>query len=39
MNFDFMPELHFEGSYPALIGVMLLIAGGQLLHFRRRGWI
>lgn len=39
MNFDFMPELHFQGSYPALIGVMVLIAGGQLLHFRRRGWI
>ena len=39
MNFDFMPELNMWWFYPLLWVVMLLIAGGMIWHFRRRGWI
>jgi magnesium transporter len=39
MNFQFMPELHWRMGYPVVLGVMLLIAGGMLLYFRRRRWI
>lgn len=39
MNFDAMPELHVRWGYPALLSVMGAVAGGQLLYFRRRGWL
>lgn len=44
MNFDRsspwnMPELGWEYGYPAVLGLMLLLAGGMLLFFRRRGWL
>lgn len=39
MNFEHMPELHWWWSYPALLVVMLAVAGGMLLYFRRLGWI
>lgn len=39
MNFDNMPELHYEWAYPAIWGVMLVVTGGLLIFFRRRGWI
>ena len=39
MNFEHMPELHFRYGYPILWGLMLAIAGGLLLWFRRRGWL
>jgi magnesium transporter len=38
MNFEHMPELHQRWAYPAVLGVMLLTAGGMLWYFRRRGW-
>ncbi|OPZ27133.1 MAG: Magnesium transport protein CorA [Lentisphaerae bacterium ADurb.BinA184] len=38
MNFRFMPELNQPWAYPALWGLMLAIAGGMLIHFKRRGW-
>jgi magnesium transporter len=34
-----MPELQWRYGYPAVLGVMALIAGGLLLFFRRRGWL
>ena len=34
-----MPELGWAYGYPAVIGVMLVVAGGLLLFFRRRGWL
>ena len=39
MNFEHMPELRWEGSYPLVIAVMLLTA--LLLHrsFKRAGWL
>jgi magnesium transporter len=39
MNFEHMPELRWEGSYPAVIALMVLTA--VLLHryFKRAGWL
>ncbi len=39
MNFDSMPELHQPWAYPALWVVMVGVAGGLLLYFRRRGML
>ncbi len=45
MNFDTtvspwnMPELKWYWGYPAIWAVMLAIAGGMLLFFRRKGWL
>jgi magnesium transporter len=39
MNFEHMPELASRGGYPAVVGTMVLVAGGMLLWFRRKGWI
>jgi magnesium transporter len=39
MNFHFMPELEIPWAYPVTWGVILLIAGGMLLFFKKRRWI
>ena len=39
MNFEYMPELHWRYGYFAVWGVMISIAVGMLLLFRRRGWL
>ncbi len=39
MNFEYMPELKRQYGYYAVWGVMILIAGGMLFYFWRRGWI
>lgn len=39
MNFDLMPELHFQYGYPAILGGMAAIAGGLYWYFRSRGWL
>ena len=39
MNFDNMPELHSRYGYYAVWGLMIVVAIGMLLFFRRRGWI
>ncbi len=39
MNFEFMPELHWRWAYPAILAIMLLIGGGMLWIFRKRGWL
>ncbi|MDR0568476.1 MAG: magnesium/cobalt transporter CorA [Spirochaetaceae bacterium] len=39
MNFAFMPELQWHYAYPVIWGVMILIAIGMLLFFKRRRWI
>lgn len=38
MNFEHMPELRWRWGYFALLATMLLIAGGLIFWFRRRGW-
>ncbi len=39
MNFENMPELRSPMAYPVILAVMVLIAGGMLWFFRRKGWI
>lgn len=45
MNFDHhvskwnMPELQYKYGYPCVLALMLIVAGGLLVFFRRRGWI
>jgi len=45
MNFDpakspwNMPELEWHFGYPIVITLMLLVAGGMLVYFRRKGWL
>ncbi|WP_266365311.1 magnesium/cobalt transporter CorA [Tellurirhabdus rosea] len=39
MNFEYMPELKSPYGYWATLGVMLLIAVGSVIYFRRRGWM
>jgi magnesium transporter len=39
MNFEFMPELHWRYGYMLAWGIMLAVAAGLLMYFRRRGWI
>ena len=39
MNFDNMPELHWEYSYFVLWGIMVLIALGLILLFKRKRWL
>ena len=37
-NFDVVPELHYEYSYFIMWGIMLLVAIGMLIYFRKRKW-
>lgn len=39
MNFDHIPELHWKHGYATVWAVMLAVAGGMFLLFRRKGWI
>ncbi|MDX1579911.1 MAG: magnesium/cobalt transporter CorA, partial [Gemmatimonadota bacterium] len=39
MNFEHMPELAVPWAYPALLGVMVVVAGAMVFYFRRRGWL
>ena len=38
MNFQDMPELRLHYAYPALWGIMVVIAIGMWRYFKRRGW-
>ncbi|WGX96305.1 magnesium/cobalt transporter CorA [Nocardioides sp. L-11A] len=39
MNFDEMPELHWQLGYPFAVVLMALVSVGLYAVFRRRGWI
>ncbi|HOX36861.1 MAG TPA: magnesium/cobalt transporter CorA [Candidatus Brocadiia bacterium] len=39
MNFEHMPELRHKAGYPAVIGLMILVALGMLSYFRKKKWI
>jgi magnesium transporter len=39
MNFDVMPELHWEFGYPAVLLMILLICGMLWRTFRRNRWL
>ena len=38
MNFEHMPELGWPWAYPALWGVMILLATGMIVLFKRKDW-
>ncbi|HET8885866.1 MAG TPA: magnesium/cobalt transporter CorA, partial [Salinimicrobium sp.] len=38
MNFEYMPELQWEGSYFVLWGIMILIFVGMVVYFKRKKW-
>ena len=39
MNFVYMPELKWEGSYPVVIAVSILIVVLSLIFFERKKWL
>jgi magnesium transporter len=39
MNFDAMPELHWSGAYPLVLGTVLAVCGGLYGRFKRSGWL
>ncbi len=39
MNFEVMPELRVPWAYPLLLVLMIIVAVGMVVFFRRRGWI
>lgn len=39
MNFDFMPELHYKWSYPAVLISIVLITAIIYFWFKRKGWL
>ena len=39
MNFEHMPELEYEYSYPILLGSMFVLLLGMLYYFKRKRWL
>jgi len=39
MNFDYIPELHYQHSYFVLWGVMIIIFIGMIIYFKRKKWL
>ena len=39
MNFDYLPELHWRYSYYVLWAIMILIAAGMIVYFKKRKWL
>jgi magnesium transporter len=39
MNFDFMPELHWQYGYLMVIGLMATVCGLMFRAFKRSGWL
>lgn len=39
MNFDHMPELHYEYSYYVVWGVMIVLFIGMMIYFKRKDWL
>lgn len=39
MNFKYMPELEIKGSYFLVLFVMLVIAAGMLIFFKKKDWL
>lgn len=39
MNFEFMPELHWEHGYSMVWGLMIAVSVGLLLYFKKRGFL
>jgi len=39
MNFEHIPETHWKWAYPAFWIICILMVGGMLTYFWRKGWI
>jgi magnesium transporter len=39
MNFDNMPELHWEFGYPMALGLMLVACTSLWRYFKKVGWL
>jgi magnesium transporter len=39
MNFDHMPELHWQYGYPFAVGLMAMVCGGLYVIFKRLSWL
>jgi len=39
MNFEVMPELHWDFGYPMAIVLMIVTAVLPYLYFKRKGWL
>ena len=39
MNFDAMPELHWQFGYPLIMAIMLGACAALFMGFRRSGWL
>jgi magnesium transporter len=39
MNFERMPELHWEHGYAVALGLMATVAAGIILLFRHKRWL
>ena len=39
MNFDYMPELHWDFGYPLVLLVIAVVCGMLYRNFRRNGWL
>lgn len=39
MNFDVMPELHWQYGYYTVWGIMIAIIVVMLIYFKRKGWL
>jgi magnesium transporter len=39
MNFEYMPELKLRWAYPAFWGLIVLVSGGMITYFYKKGWL
>jgi magnesium transporter len=39
MNFDHMPELHWENGYYMVWGIMIVLFIGMLVYFKKKHWL
>jgi magnesium transporter len=39
MNFDHMPELHWQLGYPLALLLMVVTSTALYMVFKRRGWL
>jgi magnesium transporter len=39
MNFKYMPELEWKGSYPVVIALSILIVVISLIFFKKKKWL
>jgi magnesium transporter len=39
MNFEYMPELGMWWGYPVVLLIMLTVAAGMFVFFRKKKWL